>query len=394
MPDPSSAPRRPAGENEPSPEGEAEAVLDRPWIVRDGFFRLVIGYEQGSALLADHRLDADLAGLMEGAGIDSGPAHDALVHSFLSMNGEVHRRYRSLVADRFTPRAVEQIRPLVADLASTCAEGIQAGAVDVLAEFASPYVAAGTCSHIGMPVDDYGGLAEAVRQVGDASKDPGSRAEMLAAGIDALVSYARRALRGEVRLEPGRVGATLSEHVAAGRMPEDVAAVLIATMLSAGNEPTVNQIGLSLTVLADHPDLWEALGAGTAPIARVAEELLRFHSTNRAVNRKVVESLTLDDIEFPEGEQVFIGLARCNHDPNRFQRPDELDPEANAGSNLAFGLGAHYCLGASLARLQLQEALRALTVRFRCPEVIRAEESEGGGLLSHRLLVLQMDPRS
>ena len=109
--------------------------------------------------------------------------------------------------------------------------------------------------------------------------------------------------------------------------------------------------------------------------------VLRFRSTNQAVNRRVDQSFEYHGVQWVEGHQIMVALGAANHDPRRFADPDHFNIDANRGSHLAFGFGPHYCLGAALARAQLQEALRALSSRLECPVVDGATQHPVSGSL-------------
>src|SRR5690606_8627279 len=117
------------------------------------------------------------------------------------------------------------------------------------------------------------------------------------------------------------------------------ATVLAGSILSAGHEPTINQIGIMVLALSEHPTLWDDLGEGRVAVAPVVEELLRYRSTNVVVNRRVDQNMEHRGLELSEGEQILISIGAANHDPRCYRAPDQLDPELNGGPHLAYGLG-------------------------------------------------------
>lgn len=379
-------------------DGSAACPAHR-WLRQEGPFRCVTGFPEASRLLSDPRLLADLRGLYEAAGVTEGPAWEAADRSLLSLNGAEHRRYRSVVAAGFSPKAVERSRPRIRRAAEAAADALRAetsGPVDVLPRFAVPFIVTSTFHHLGLPIELYerdASLATAVAQVGEASRDIPSRRELLAEGLDALCRIGREAVQGDLAVPEGSVMAALRAAVRDGTTPADVASVMTATFLSAGTEPTVNQVGLSILSLADAPDVWAALTDGPATTERTVEELLRYRSTNRMTSRRVEEPFSYEGTAFRADEFVLVSLHEADHDPRRFTSPDALDPVANDAPNVAFGFGAHYCLGASLARVQLQEGLRALTERFECPEVVDQAVTEYAGLTAPTRLVVRLTPR-
>ncbi len=366
----------------------ADAAIDGcPWMVRSGYFRQVVGYQQAAELLNDDRLHADMVGLFKGLGVTSGPLFEVMRSSFLSINGAEHKRLRSLVAGMFTPRAVESVRPAARQTAQSLAAAMGSrGGGDFLTDFARPYVADVTCGYLGFPPEDLDGALHAIEELSHATRDLGNRLDECTNAIHDLISYARRALEFRRQRPDDDVLTLIADLVDNDRLSEMVALGLVAGLLSAGVEPSVNQLGLMLMVLAEREDAWNALPRGELNLARSVEESLRLRSTNQGVNRVVTEPFDHEGQHLNQGEQILIGLGAVNKDPTRFPRPHDFDLEANTRPHMAFGFGAHYCLGAALARVQMQEALDALTSSLGCPTIVASEVHEGGGLTSPLLL--------
>jgi cytochrome P450 len=341
----------------------------------------------------DPRIHADLLIFAEGVGISSGPFWDLLATSFLSINGAEHRRLRSIVAMSFTPKSVDAVRPLARAEAHRRIDHVAPrGECEFVESFAAPYVAAVTAAFLGIPYEDLGVYLPYVGLVNSRSSDPGRRAEECTAGALGLTNYARSLVRGEDQLR-GTVIATIARSVREGDLPESTAVSLVVGLLSAGNDPTINQLGVMIEVMSEQPHLWDALCAGESEPAPVIEEVLRFRPTNHQVNRRVAKSFEYDGVRFEEGQQLIMRLVAANHDRCRFANPDEFDLEANYGSHVAFGFGPHYCLGAALARAQLQEALRALTVRLTCPTVLESVPKPEGGIVGPARLSISFTAR-
>jgi cytochrome P450 len=125
-----------------------------------------------------------------------------------------------------------------------------------------------------------------------------------------------------------------------------------------------------VAVLAERPDIWDAVADGRLVVADVVEEVLRYRPAVTGVGRTAAEPVPVGNDRIEPGEQVFLSAWGANHDERAFPQPERLAPTENAvAPHLAFGHGAHHCLGAALARAELQEALAALTARIGCPVV-------------------------
>jgi cytochrome P450 len=126
-----------------------------------------------------------------------------------------------------------------------------------------------------------------------------------------------------------------------------------------------------VSVLAEVPLEWELVASDPGRAPAVIEEVLRFRSTATSVGRTAIEDLEIDGVKVAKGSRVMGYLWGANHDPAAFSAPERLDVDGNrANPQLAFGHGAHHCLGAALARAELQEALVALTSAVECPEIL------------------------
>ncbi len=364
--------------------------------VREGPFRKAVGSATVIELLTDPRLEANFLQMLVGSGLPSGPERDLAAAALLSMNGEVHQRYRSLVAQQFTPRAVERSRPMARAAAQTLADELApAGRAELVARFANPFVAAVTCRHIGFEVADIEAVWPAIAALAHASKDLKGRLEEFTRSGMELVDAGRKAVGARAGDErDGDVLGALANHIAAGEMPEEVAFSLLAAILSAGHEPTINQLAIAVELLARHPEVWDGLGTGRLAPAPVVEELLRFRSTNVAATRHVAAPCAHDGQVLLRGEVIVVGLDEANHDERRFEDPFTFDVDRERTSHLAFGFGPHHCLGAALARMQLQEGLVALASRFTDLVVEDVVEPVSGGLRGPTGLTMSFRRRS
>ncbi len=135
-------------------------------------------------------------------------------------------------------------------------------------------------------------------------------------------------------------------------------------LLIAGHETTVNLIGNAVLAMLRNPGQWTALGAdpGRAPV--IVEETLRYDPPVQLVGRIALADMVIGGVEVPAGDVMMLLLAAAHRDPAEFDRPDVFDPERKGLRHLGFGRGAHYCLGAPLARLEAGVALSGVTARF------------------------------
>ncbi len=339
---------------------------------------VVLGYEAARGVLTDRRYEARFTDILAMQGITGGTFHDWMARSPLNHDGDDHRRWRALQNRTFTPRSVEQLRPALTAMAEELVGRFaDRGSCEVMAELADVLPSWGLGELIGVPEADRDRFCHLANTIGLGFSTvalPGRIGEVDAA-TDELLAYAT-ALVAERRLEPlddlvSRLAAAIDDPDAAGDGPawtvEEIAST-VAGLVFAGHETTRNQIGLMVWVLSSHPEVWDAVADGTLPAATVVEEVLRDRSTATGVMRVATEDDDLAGVPVRAGEHVMVSLWGADHDPAAFPRPDEFDSTAHGSTpHVAFGHGAHHCLGAALARAELQVTLEVLARRITCP---------------------------
>jgi cytochrome P450 len=337
----------------------------------------VFRYENVRSLLTDARLRANFLDFLRTFGVTSGPFYEWMAISPLNRDGADHQRFRSLMSRTFTPRSVERLRPFLRDAAHALIDGFATrGRAEFMGEFADAYPSLGLCELIGVPTADRDRFRAWANTIGLGFSPLVSM--HITAVDDALTQLL--AYTGELaaarRVEPlddlvSRIAQAAHED---GWSDFEVAG-FIAGLVFAGHETTKNQLGWMVQVLSEHADVWNAVAGGTCAAADVVEELLRHRSAVTGVGRTASEPVVVGDDRLEAGDQVFLSVWGANHDERVFPRAEELDPAQSAETpHLAFGHGAHHCLGAALARAELQEGLLALAGRLECPTIESGSE--------------------
>jgi cytochrome P450 len=191
------------------------------------------------------------------------------------------------------------------------------------------------------------------------------------AAITNLLQYAAE-LVAKRRAEPKddlvtRIAQAVDEDAG---MDETVINASVAGLVFAGHETTKNQLGWMIAVLSEVPKEWDRVAAEPERAKDVIEEVLRFRSTATSIGRLALEDVVIGGEKIPEGSTVLGSLWSANRDESEFPRPDEFAVDENrSGVQVAFGQGAHHCLGAALARAELQESLIALSRALHCPKL-------------------------
>jgi cytochrome P450 len=332
----------------------------------------VMRYEHVRRLMADGRLHTNFAEFLRSVGVSSGPFYDWMESSPLNHDGAEHQRWRAVMSRTFTPRRVEGLRPFLRSAAHELIDAFAGrGSCEFMAEFADAYPSLGLCELIGVPSEDRDRFRGWANTIGlGFSPLVGMHITAVDDALARLLEYAG-ALAAKRRTEPRddlvtRIAQAGDED---GWSDFEVAGA-IAGLVFAGHETTKNQLGWLVEVLSARPDLWDTVGRGDLAPADAVEEVIRYRSAVTGVGRRVNEAVTVDGDRLEPGEQVFLSIWGADHDEAAYPRPEAVHPGQGAENpHLAFGHGAHHCLGAALARAELQEGLAALTQRLGCPTV-------------------------
>jgi cytochrome P450 len=346
----------------------AEAPVQAVRWARGSTAIVVTRYADVDAALRDPRLCKNREDALTPAQLATGPRipriFAALRRGLLSLDGPDHDRLRRLVHQAFTPRRVEQIRDQAVALADELlAAAERRGSMDLVADFAAPLPLAVIARIIGVPEQDAPRFRAWTRALLSVADHPlrGS------AGVLLFVRYLRRLIAARSR-DPrdDLVSAMVQARDGGDRMSTDEIVAMLVLLLTAGHETTVNLIGAGTLALLDHPEQAAVLRGAEDPgeVRTAVEELLRFTSpVETATERWAGQDLEIAGTPVPQGSLVLAAIASANRDGSVFDRPDTLDLTRSPNPHLAFGKGAHYCLGAPLARLEAGIAVPALLRR-------------------------------
>jgi len=339
--------------------------------------------EDCMAILRDHRRfssnDAN-AGVPNVTGIDpmaieSGPMISEDDRPFLFMDPPDHTRLRRLVNLAFTPRALEALRPRVQELVDELLDAMEGREeIDAIADLAYPLPVSVICEMLGVPREDEPQFKVWSRVLAS-SLDPD-----IAVAPDVLLKrqqaiadsrqYFRELIkkRGDAR-PPDILSGLLAAEEEGDKLSEGELLSTCTMILIAGHETTVNLIGNGILQLLRHPDQLALFRERPELAKEVVEEVLRFDPPVQFDGRICVEATEIAGVRIEPGEFVMTLLGAANRDPSQFSDPDTFDitrgeRDQAADRHLSFGFGIHYCLGAPLARLEGEIALRSFTQRF------------------------------
>jgi cytochrome P450 len=297
-----------------------------------------------------------------------------LIHrnAILEMEPPDHTRLRRLISTAFARGHVERLRPWVQELADSLVDGLierSAGAlpVDLISGMAEELPVAVIAELLGVPAADRPLLrpwSNAIVKMYEYGRT--TRIEDAAERAAAeFVSYLR-SLAAERRRRPG---ADLLTHLVAARdsdgdrLTEDELVTTCILLLNAGHEATVNVSGNGLLALLEHPDQLARLRQDPGLLATAIEELMRFDSPLQLFERTATEDVAIGGVTVERGQKIAALLGSANRDPAVFAEADTLDVGRTENPHISFGAGVHFCIGAPLARVELQASFGALLRR-------------------------------
>jgi pimeloyl-[acyl-carrier protein] synthase len=343
---------------------DVSAIIRQP-----GVFSSVLGRDSRSA--SPPVRDEDTALLAE--------VNAYRVLEFIQMDPPEHTARRKLLSPRFLPRRMEELRPLVRGIVNELLDAVvDDGQMDVLTAVGRPLPMRIISELMGFDSDQRPDIADqASRRMASVLSLDADRMDRAAGGFAETAALVSRAV--DERLEPGCPvredvlgDIAAAERAGAFKRPESQANAML--LIDAGHETTVQLICNGTLSLLRHPDQWARLTSDPDRYVESAtEECLRFDPPLHAFRRVVARDTELGGQVLRAGDRVHAVIASANRDPECFQDPDRFDIGRRPNAHVAFGAGAHYCLGQYLARMEGQEYLRALATRLPC---LRLEATE------------------
>jgi cytochrome P450 len=336
----------------------------RHWLARTPLGFSLTRYHDAVACLRDRRFHSALSLIPKMAGIEPGGYLDRRRDSILSMEGEEHTRLRRLVAPAFTPGAADRLRPFMHDVISDLVDAVSPnGHCDLVAEVCEPYPIPVICELLGAPRTDWKRFSQWATDIFRIfNQDLSADLPVIQRASDELDDYVR-SLVEKRRNDPrdDLLSNLIAIEESGDRLSTDELVMLAEAVLMAGTDTTRNQLACCVALFAEYPDQWALLVENPELTAAAVDESMRYLGAVRGTARVASEETEYREVCFPKGTLVFVALAAANRDPAAFDAPDTFDiTRAQGAQHMTFGSGIHHCLGASLARAELQEALPVL----------------------------------
>jgi cytochrome P450 len=355
-----------------------EAARAVHWLARTDLGYSVTRQQDVTAVLRDQRFHSALSMIERSPELQGASPRGRRGESILTMEGPGHARLRRLVAPAFTPASANRLRPTMRAVVGELVDRLVAqGECELVADVCEPYPIPIICELLGAPPEDWklfsAWATDIFRIFNNNLAEDLPLIERAGEELTDYVSDMIAARRADPRDD------LLSDLIAieeeGDRLSTDEMAMLAQAVLMAGTDTTRNQLACSVALFTEHPDQWALLAEQPELAGRAVEESMRYLGAVRGTARFAAEDVVYCDVLFPEGTLVTTSLAGANRDPEAFEDPNTFDiTRERATAQMTFGSGIHFCMGAALARAELQEALPLLARRM--PGLARNGEIE------------------
>ncbi|MDN8588883.1 cytochrome P450 [Paenibacillus sp. 11B] len=320
---------------------------------------IITRYEDAVEVLKDNRFSKDVIKRY-------GPDQDNIfVHNMLFSDPPDHRRLRGLVQKAFTPRLIEGMRSHIQDIADDLLDNLNSqDKMNLIDEFAFPLPIIVISEILGVPLEDQDKFRLWSNSIIDATSDENS--EVFEKHAKEFIDYLN-AWFAKVREQPGDdlISQLVVAEESGEQLTEKELLGVVALLIIAGHETTVNLIGNGILALLEHPEQRELLINRPELIHNAVEEMLRYNGpVEFSTSRWASEDIEFHGHHIAKGELVIVALDSANRDEAKFKDADVFDITREKSAHLAFGKGIHLCLGAPLARLEGEIAINTLIRRF------------------------------
>ena len=344
-----------------------EAARHAPAAIEEGTGLVyILGYADSRRVLNDKDLKGAELVLFDLVGLTEGPLRDWYAGIMFAKDGDPHHRLRRLVSKAFTPKAVQTLRPIAAALVNERLAKLQADESGDLVELLHDVPMYVMCALLGVPEADVPRFLEWVDALTPVFivMTP-EQIEAATSAIGALLDYtADLCRRREAEPASDLISALIAAEEGGDRLTRTETAAMVANLLVAGHDTTASQTCCTSLTLMQRPDVMAMLRSNPNLLSSITEETMRFEPSIVSSGRVPVSPYEVAGQTWPAGTFLMCAGITANRDPEIWDRPDEFLPDrflaSDAPKMMSFGAGGHFCLGAWLARMTLEEVVRGV----------------------------------
>lgn len=344
-------------------------IAKESWLARTDIGYSVLTYESVMGILRDKRWHSATGMIAQLQGITDEAFLGRRRVSILNAEGDVHVRLRRLVAPAFSPRSADRLRPFMRETVNSLLDPFAAsGKAEVVRDICEPYPIPIICELLGAPKEDWKLFSRLATEILLIFSD--NLAENMSVFIAAqqeLEKYTEGLIEKRRSVPADDLITDLIAAEEAGdKLNTEELTMMVDAVIVGGTDTTRNQLGLALALFAEYPEQWALLGKDPSLAQRAVEEVLRFSGAVGGTIRFASEDIEYNGVLFPKGTFMSTSMSTGNYDKSVFPAPETFDitREPVGQPHLSLGAGIHYCLGASLARAELQEAFTVLSQRM------------------------------
>jgi cytochrome P450 len=339
------------------------------WLARTDIGYSVLTYESVMGILRDKRWHSATGMVAQLQGITDEAFLGRRQVSILNAEGDVHVRLRRLVAPAFSPRSADRLRPFMRETVNSLLDPFAAsGKAEVVGDICEPYPIPIICELLGAPKEDWKLFSRLATEILLIFSD--NLAQNMSVFLNAqqeLEKYTEGLIEKRRSVPADDLITDLIAAEEAGdKLNTEELTMMVDAVIVGGTDTTRNQLGLALALFAEYPEQWALLGKDPSLAQRAVEEVLRFSGAVGGTIRFASEDIEYNGVLFPKGTFMSTSMSTGNYDASVFPTPEVFDitREPVGQPHLSLGAGIHYCLGASLARAELQEAFTVLSQRM------------------------------
>ena len=344
-------------------------IAKESWLARTDIGYSVLTYESVMGILRDKRWHSATGMIAQLQGITDEAFLGRRQVSILNAEGDVHLRLRRLVAPAFSPRSADRLRPFMRETVNSLLDPFTAsGKAEVVRDICEPYPIPIICELLGAPKEDwrlFSRLASEILLI--FSENLSENMSVFLAAQQELEKYTEGLIEKRRSVPADDLITDLIAAEEAGdKLNTEELTMMVDAVIIGGTDTTRNQLGLALALFAEYPEQWALLGKDPSLAQRAVEEVLRFSGAVGGTIRFASEDIEYNGVLFPKGTFMSTSMSTGNYDSSVFPTPEvfNITREPVGQPHLSLGAGIHYCLGASLARAELQEAFTVLSQRM------------------------------
>jgi len=362
----------------------ARKVSKESWIARSAIGYSIFHHEDVSAAMRDKRWHSALGLLADVNPYTTPDFKRRRKTSIIAMDGEAHSRLKRLLTPHFTPSIADDLRSFMRDVVNELIdEVVDEGNCDIAKDISSKYPVRIICKLLGIPHSDMDKFMKwAVDMLSNFDMNYEKSTEAILKSQKEMDEYVENFI--EMRRnnpQDDLISVLVHTEVDGEKLSPEEIITLIEALMIAGIDTTQNQLSTAVSILIDNPSAWDTLVNEPSSAKFIVEELMRISGAVASTARIAAEDIEYKGVLFPKGTILFVNLSTANYDEQTFTKPDEFihNRRELESTHMSFGMGVHYCIGAPLARAEIQEALVVIANRLkniqRNGEVLYKEEN-------------------